>query len=523
MGEGKMDALSAEQGPEQIRRISDVVQQTGLSKELVHHYIRQGLLPKSQARARYSDQQVRLLRQIRTLREDHHLPLEVIRQLFTIFEFDPAHIEALTLSDSLSKRVSEFAERGDLLSARTLSADELAREAGISSERLTEVVRARLVEPLEVHGEQRFSVYDVKVLALCERGVEQGIAFEAFRTIAAYVRIAFDLAHAVFFDVPPAIEVDAERVLADLFVRRELAGSFVQNVLMALTQLRFMGVLDQPRGQPVMVAELVYRPSPLFVRAHGLEEHIEQAQEEVRRHPDDRSLKLRAAELLIHAGRYDEATFFLAETLDRRPDDAGMRGAFGWASVLLGNAAEGERELDQMAAGDDADALVLVRLSLLQYSRAHADRHPETLIRDAVPLVKNVDRALALTDRGPGPTTVEARMFSGWLLAALPRAFPAHARGLSLLGEVVAELRQRPADDRGLPGMHERHLINAAFLLFDSLRRLGPPTEAAATPPMPSLGELQALICRLDPGCAFAETTFLAETDLTDDGSTTGP
>jgi len=518
-----MDATAAEQAAEAMCRISDVVQQTGLSKELVHHYIRQGLLPKSEARARYSKQQVRLLRQIRTLREDHHLPLEVIRQLFTVFDFDPAHIEALTLSDSLTKRITEFAERGDLLSARTLSADELAQEAGVSSERLAELVRAGLVEPLEVHGEQRFSVYDVKVLALCERGIEQGIAFEAFRTIAAYVRIGFDLAHAVFFDVLPAIEVDAERVLADLFVRRELAGGFVQNVLMALTQLRFMGMLDQPRRQPVMVAEIVYRPSALFVRGHGLEEHIERAHEAVRLHPDDPERKLRASELLLHAGRYDEAAFFLAESLDRQRDDDGMRSAFGRASVLIGNVDQGERELERVVAGSSPDAMAMVLLALLQYSRAHADRHPETLIRDAVPLVKMVDRALGIAAVQGGRAAVEARMFSGWLLAALPRAFPAHARGLELLAELVAELRAEEPEPADLPGMHQRHLINAAYLLFDTLRRRGPATEEATTVALPTVGELQALICRLDPACAFAETTFLAETELTDDGRTDRP
>ena len=64
---------------EEPRRISAVVRHTGISKELVHHYIRQGLLPKSESRARYSEQQVRLLQQVRTLREDHNLPLELIR------------------------------------------------------------------------------------------------------------------------------------------------------------------------------------------------------------------------------------------------------------------------------------------------------------------------------------------------------------------------------------------------------------------------------------------------------------
>ena len=60
-------------------RISEVSERTGISRELIHHYLRQGLLPKPETRAQYSEEQVRLLQQIKVLREQHHLPLEIIR------------------------------------------------------------------------------------------------------------------------------------------------------------------------------------------------------------------------------------------------------------------------------------------------------------------------------------------------------------------------------------------------------------------------------------------------------------
>ena len=229
---------------EEPRRISAVVRHTGISKELVHHYIRQGLLPKSESRARYSEQQVRLLQQVRTLREDHNLPLELIRRLFSIFDFEPDRIESLTLSDSLSKRIGQFAQDGDLSSSKRLSADELIRETGVTRERLAEYEKTRLVAPLD-QSEPCFGAYDVNVVSLCEHGVRLGIPFDAFRTIGSYVGIAFDLAHSEFYEVSADRALDADRILADLFVRRELASSFVQNVLAGLTQRRMQGLLQQ--------------------------------------------------------------------------------------------------------------------------------------------------------------------------------------------------------------------------------------------------------------------------------------
>ena len=87
-------------------KIAEVTDKTGVSKELIHHYLRQGLLPKSPSRAQYSEQQIRLLTQIRTLREEHHLPLEVIRGVFAFFGFEPRRIEALSHADSLSRRMT---------------------------------------------------------------------------------------------------------------------------------------------------------------------------------------------------------------------------------------------------------------------------------------------------------------------------------------------------------------------------------------------------------------------------------
>ena len=498
------------ESPNGDRRISAVVDETGISKELIHHYLRQGLLPRSATRARYSEAQVRLLRQIRLLREDHHLPLDVIRKLFTIFEFDPGRIESLTLGESLSKRVTEFAQHGGLLSRQTLSADEVVEVAGSSADRLADFVQAELIAPLGDNGDECYSIYDARVVALCERGVALGIPFESFRTIASYVRIAFELEHAGFYDVVREPGVDGERALADLFVRWEVSGSFVQNVLGALTTRRLREFLERTRTRGENLDDVVYRPSAAFLRRHDLEAHIDEARQRLAAAPERSEQWLHVARLMRHAGRYEEAAFFLEQSLEKWPHDAELRCALGRLRILLGDDERGIAELAEASASRDPRSQAFLALSL--FKLACVEGTPEALIRDAGTILRHVEGALALAASAEGVAALEARMFCGWLLTAMPKSFAHGERGLALLEQaVVAATGAGVCADEGVPGFAERCRINAAYLLFDRLTRGDVVTLDHVAPPGAGPAELRDLICRLDPASAFAETVFLTE------------
>ena len=66
-------------------KISKLVQRTGVSKETVHYYIREGLLPKPRKRGRniadYDDGYVERLRLIKELQDRYFLPLAVIKNI----------------------------------------------------------------------------------------------------------------------------------------------------------------------------------------------------------------------------------------------------------------------------------------------------------------------------------------------------------------------------------------------------------------------------------------------------------
>lgn len=66
-------------------KISELVKKTGVSKETIHYYIREGLLrkPRKIGRnvARYGEEYIEQIRTIKALQDNHYLPLAVIRKI----------------------------------------------------------------------------------------------------------------------------------------------------------------------------------------------------------------------------------------------------------------------------------------------------------------------------------------------------------------------------------------------------------------------------------------------------------
>ncbi|MCA1830355.1 MAG: MerR family transcriptional regulator, partial [Actinobacteria bacterium] len=65
-------------------RMRDVCARTGLARSTIHHYIREGLLPKPEKTGRntalYDEEFVRRARIVKALQEKTHLPLAAIRK-----------------------------------------------------------------------------------------------------------------------------------------------------------------------------------------------------------------------------------------------------------------------------------------------------------------------------------------------------------------------------------------------------------------------------------------------------------
>lgn len=485
---------------EKYWKIAQIVERTEVSKELIHHYLRQGILPQPSSRARYDERHVRLLLLIKKLRDEHTLPLEVIRGFFELFEFEPDKIEPLLLTESLSQRLTRLAEARDLGLSSTLSLDEVADRVDVSVEELTEYLELKLIKPLSNGEQPQFTAYDANVVSLFRSGRSLGMSAESFRTIASYVRIAFELEHSEFFDLGDLTVSPREEGLRALFLRREIVSGFVQNVYQSLVQGYLRESFERPAVRKTGIDAIVYRPSPQFVERHGLEERIERLSEKVGRDPERSSQWLTTAQLYLHAGRYREAVFFLEQGLERWPRNGELRMLYGIALILSGENERGRRELERRLEEGEDSSLCQVYLALALFEQAmSATEKDKTVTWARVGALT----ARALSSVGQGPNRAAIESFAGWILTALPRAFGDWERGCELLEKTLEALERGTRSTRRATGLEERDMINAAYLLFDALIR-GDVDEARLEP-------LRSIICRLDPASVFARDVYLEQ------------
>lgn len=186
-------------------RMKDLCELTGLSRQAIHFYIQQGLLPEGLKTGRnmayYGEEHLERLRLIQKLQHERFLPLKAIKAILedNTHSFEPSQREMLVelksrLSDSLASESDHpsTAEAAPLLAELGVSADELRRMA--------ELGLIGLVE--QDDGSLRITRSDVRILEL----------WSQMRAIGFTEQIGFTVADLALY----------EATVSELF-RREVA------------------------------------------------------------------------------------------------------------------------------------------------------------------------------------------------------------------------------------------------------------------------------------------------------------
>jgi DNA-binding transcriptional MerR regulator len=110
-------------------KISEVVERTNVSKQAIHHYINEGILPKPEETrkmaAEYGETYVNQLRLIKELRENYFLPLTVIKDVIREYEKRPVPDQCQAILPSAGDRV--FATTQDSVFIFTIPRDKIEK------------------------------------------------------------------------------------------------------------------------------------------------------------------------------------------------------------------------------------------------------------------------------------------------------------------------------------------------------------------------------------------------------------
>jgi DNA-binding transcriptional MerR regulator len=173
-----MSAAKAKTKNEEMLRMGELAEASGVSAATIKHYLREGLLPEpvktSRNMAYYPAEFVERIKLIKQLQEERYMPLRVIKDLL---EEDPDRAKALI---ELGDRLLERARAGE---AERVSAAEVRHRYKVPQEALDRLAELEVLTP-DAKG---YSPTDLRIVAAISRfragGYDERIGFTVYDTL----------------------------------------------------------------------------------------------------------------------------------------------------------------------------------------------------------------------------------------------------------------------------------------------------------------------------------------------------
>jgi len=200
-------------------KISTVVKRTGVPKETIHFYIREGLLRKPHKSginvADYNENHVKQIRFIKELRDNYYFPIPLIKKIIRKVKKQPSSDWAFF---ELHSKYFRPADR--LLTEEIVGRDAFHETTGLGRKWIRKAEVWGLIEPRELNGQPVYSLDDVaigKLMVDMDRigfGPKDGHDPEDLRHISDFVK------DFVVSSFKKYYQTNLERLSADDFDRK---------------------------------------------------------------------------------------------------------------------------------------------------------------------------------------------------------------------------------------------------------------------------------------------------------------
>jgi DNA-binding transcriptional MerR regulator len=225
---------------EEMLRMGELAEASGVSAATIKHYLREGLLPEpvktSRNMAYYPAEFAERIRLIKQLQEERYMPLRVIKDLL---EEDPERAKALIeLGDRMLERVLE----GE---SERVSAAEVRHRYGVPQDALDRLAELEVLTP----DKKGYSPSDVRIIEAISRfragGYDERIGFTVYDTL----RYKKAMAELVSEEVDVLMERLAGEMDGDQAMRLIEAGAQPLNDLLAAMHTKaLVAELERRRG-----------------------------------------------------------------------------------------------------------------------------------------------------------------------------------------------------------------------------------------------------------------------------------
>ena len=227
-------------------KIRDLVERTGVSRETVHYYIRDGLLPKPRKRGKniadYDEGYVERIRMIKELQDNYFLPLAVIKNILKYRKKSPEGQSFLGLR-------REYFRPVDHLLPTEIAGEEAFRKAtGLGRKWLVKMEEWGIISPELRDGEKVYSQDDITLGKLVVEmdeigiGVKDGFDPEALKHYRDMFRDIVVMSHKYYIEATLG-KLSPEEFSKRIVQGREIMSAFFYHLYRKLSREKYKRIL----------------------------------------------------------------------------------------------------------------------------------------------------------------------------------------------------------------------------------------------------------------------------------------
>lgn len=228
-------------------KIRELVLRTQVSKETVHYYIREGLLPHPLKRGRniadYDDSFIERIRLIKELQDNYFLPLSVIKKIMK----KPGKSSE---GQSFLRLRSEYFRPVDQLLPSEISGENAFREAtGLGSKWLSKMEEWRIITPVLRDGQKIYYQDDITLAKLFVRmdkigvGASDGFNPEALKHYRDMFREIVVMSHKYYFQAALG-KLNPEEFSRRIVEGREVMSFFFYHLYRKISRDEYQRILS---------------------------------------------------------------------------------------------------------------------------------------------------------------------------------------------------------------------------------------------------------------------------------------
>jgi DNA-binding transcriptional MerR regulator len=228
-------------------KIGELVRRTRVSKETVHYYVREGLLPKPRKRGRniadYDDGYVERIRLIKELQDCYFLPLAIIKNILKHQKKSP---EGQSL---LSLRREYFRPVDQLLPSEVEGEEAFLKATELGRRWLARMEEWGIIRPEIRNGRKIYSQDDItlgKLVLEMDRvgiGVKNGFDPEALKHYRDLFREIVVMSHKYYFEATLG-KLSPEEFSKRIVQGREIMSTFFYHLYRKLSREEYRRILQ---------------------------------------------------------------------------------------------------------------------------------------------------------------------------------------------------------------------------------------------------------------------------------------